>query len=135
MSKLMSKLMQMTVVIAMLGMMNGCSDDKQVSAGGAENVIKVTNWGPRATQAGKGFSIQPNGDSAIWFEFSGPGNAKNLEVWFGDQKLTGVAVIPDKGGSAQVPPNLIATPKTVPVYLVYTTKSTKIELGNFEITP
>ena len=96
--------------------------------------IKVTNWAPQSTIEGQGFMVQPGGDSAIWFEFTGQGNANNIEVWFGDQKLTGVAILPNKGGSAQIPPKLYASPKEIPVYLVNTASGKKIGIGTFVVT-
>lgn len=127
---------------ALVLLLSGCSDNSEAPKQSAAvtptaqqtQEIKVTNWGPRGTVAGKGFAVQPNGDSALWFEFSGPGNANNLEVWFGDQKLSGVAINPGKAGSAQITKEQLATPKTVPVYLVHTLSGKKIDLGIFEIS-
>jgi len=142
MSKVIKSLMQISVAIVVGSMIGGCSDNSEApkqeisTTPPAQQVeeIKVIKWGPQGTVAGKGFSVQSNGDSAIWFEFSGPGHAQNLEVWFGDQKLSGVAIIPGKGGSAQIPPTLLDAPKKVPVYLVYKVSGKKIEIGIFEIT-
>ena len=94
---------------------------------------KVINWDLRGTTAGKGFAVQPNGDSALWFEFSGPGNANNLEIWLGDQKLSGLAINPGKVGSAHITKELLVNPKKVPVHLVYALSAKKIDLGIFEI--
>jgi len=137
-----TKLALFGAIISATALMSACSDDSasQTSAAVASSApavqeIKVTKWGPHGTVAGKGFSVQPNGDSALWFEFTGSGNAKNIEVWFGDQKLSGVAIIPDQGGSAQVPAALISAPKKVLVYLLDLSTGKKSELGTFEITP
>lgn len=132
-----------SVVAAALGAA-GCSDQSSNQTVSAPQVvetqvvapdIKITNWGPQGTVSGQGFSIQPDGSSALWFEFSGAGNANNIEVWFGDNKLSGVAIIPNQGGSAQIPPELLVTPGKVPVYLMDINSGKKISLGNFEITP
>lgn len=136
------KFMLFATLISGTVLMAACSDDssKQPAvdvspASSTAQEIKVTKWGPHGTVAGKGFSVQPNGDSAIWFEFTGPGSAANLEVWFGDQKLSGVAITPGQGGSAQIPAALISSPKKVPVYLLNTADGKKYEVGSFEITP
>lgn len=134
MSKLMGKYLRLCMLVVLASLAAACSEEQKPVAK-QEVAIKVTNWGPKATQAGKGFLVQPNGDSVIGFEFSGPGDANTLEVWFGDQKLSGVAVDPGKAGSASVPPKLFAAAKSVPVYLIYTTTGAKIELGTFDILP
>lgn len=140
MSKLMGKNVRLCVLVMLASLGAACSEGqkpvaKQETVAKQEAVIKVTSWGPKSTQAGKGFQVQPNGDSVLGFEYSGPGDANTLEVWFGDQKLSGVAVVPGKAGSATVPPKLFAEAKSVPVYLIYTTTGAKTELGSFEILP
>jgi hypothetical protein len=130
------------VVIAMAGIaLSGCSDKKDMpSASKAEAVqpvapaIQVLNWGPRATAARMGFSVQKNGNSAIWFEARGIGNADMVEVWFADRKLDGMAIKPGEGGSAEVPAELLAKPGKYPVYLVTKPEGTRVELGVFEVT-
>lgn len=122
--------------------LTGCSDRKEApvapkaeAARPAAPAIQVPNWGPKATAAGQGFSVQSSGNSAIWFEQRGIGNAQMVEVWFADRKLEGVAIEPDKGGSAEVPATLIAKPGKYPVYLVTKPEGTRVELGTFEVTP
>lgn len=122
--------------------LTGCSDRKEAPAVPKAEVaqpaapaIQVPNWGPKATAAGQGFSVQSNGNSAIWFEQRGIGNAQMVEVWFADRKLEGIAITPDQGGSAEVPAKLIAKPGKYPVYLVIKPEGTRVELGTFEVTP
>lgn len=126
-------------------LLGGCSDQSsnqakpatgQVVVGAAVPNVKVNKWGAQGTVAGKGFSIQPNGSSALWFELSGPVNGSNIEVWFGDSKLSGVAIlVSQEGGSAEIPPALLKDPRKVPVYLIEKITGKKIDIGIFEITP
>lgn len=95
--------------------------------------VKIIKWGPQSIVAGETFSTQPNGDSAIWFEQSGIGNANMVEVWFDGTKLNGMAITPNVGGSAQIPPALLAKPGKFPIYLVLKPSGQKVELGTFEI--
>jgi len=136
------------VVMTMAGIaLSGCSDKKDVPvapkldtptaaapAAPAAPAVQVLNWGPKATAAGQGFSVQSGGNSAIWFEQRGIGNAQMVEVWFADRKLEGMAITPDQGGSAEVPPDLIAKPGKYPVYLVIKPEGTRIDMGTFEVT-
>lgn len=136
----MSKNIRLTLLVLLTSSVVACSDSqktlsKQEPITSQENVIKVTNWGPKSTKVGQGFLLQANGDSVIWFEFTGPADANRLEVWFGDQKLTSVAVVPGKGGSATVPPKLFSKAGNIPVYLIYTATGAKVEIGTFEISP
>jgi hypothetical protein len=140
MLNLMSRNMRLCMIIILASLGVACSDgqkpsSKQELGVKQESFIKTPNWGPKSTQAGKPFMVQSNGDSVIGFELSGPGDANTLQVWFGDQKLAGVAIAPGVSGSATVPPKLFSAAKSVPVYLIYTPTGAKIELGTFEILP
>jgi hypothetical protein len=112
----------------------GADTKAPAPAATAVPAIQIVNWGPRSTPAGKGFAVQPNGNSAIWFEARGVSTANPIEVWFGDRKLEGMALIPDKGGSAEVPPELIAKPGGFPIYLKEKSSGTRVDLGTFEVT-
>lgn len=134
MAKLVCKNLFMGVLVVLTTLVTACSESQKPVAK-QDEIIKVANWGPKSTQAGKGFNVQPNGDSVFGFEFSGPGNANNLQIWFGDQRLSEIAIVPEKAGSATVPPKLFAAAKSVPVYLIYTPTGARIDLGTFEILP
>jgi hypothetical protein len=121
--------------------LSGCSDQKSSAPAAGPQTAQVTGanvrilkWGPQLTRAGKGFAIQSSGNSAIWFEQRGIGNAEMVEVWFGDKKLGGMAIVPDAGGSAEVPPALIGSPGRFPVYLMIKPEGKRIDLGEFEVT-
>lgn len=137
----MNHVVKALVVMTMAGIaLSGCSDKKEAPAApkaeapAAAPAIKILNWGPTVTEAGKGFSVQSTGNSAIWFEQRGIGNAQMVEVWFADRKLEGMAITPDQGGSAEVPLDLIAKPGKYPVYLVIKPEGTRIDMGTFEVT-
>jgi len=131
-------------VVILLGILGvtACSDEgkNQVGIGTKATAVEqsaqqitIQKWGPHGTIAGQGFLVQKNGDSALWIEFSGPGNANNLEIWFGDTKLAS-AIEPGRGGSGQIPPALLSEPKSVPIYILDKTSGKKTEVGIFEIT-
>lgn len=93
--------------------------------------INVTAWGPQSTQAGKGFNIQKNGVSAIWFKMSGVVAPGTMEAWFGDRKLENFSVASDKGGGIQIPQELLAKTGEYPVYLVHNLSRKRYEIGKF----
>ena len=70
--------------------------------------LKVLQWGPNTTTLGTIFNKQIDGESAIWFELNGavkPGVI--FELWFGDVKLSQLALNKTMGGAAKVPTSLL----------------------------
>ena len=134
-----------------LGLMAACSDSAAPKAPvpGASPVapsaapapvtaapaVTILKWGPQGTKAGVGFAVQKSGNSALWFEQRGIHSAPSVEVWFDQTRLSGMAIKPDEGGSAEVPPDLIAKPGKYPVYLKLLPSGQRVELGVFEVTP
>lgn len=100
------------------------------SAGAAPN-IRITAWGPQSTLAGKGFNVQKNGVSAIWFKMSGAATPSMMEAWFGNKKMEKFSVSPNKGGAMQVPQELIANKGEFPVYLVHKPSKKRYDIGKF----
>ena len=97
--------------------------------------VTVLKWGPQGTKAGVGFAVQKGGNSALWFEQRGIHSAPSVEVWFDQTRLPGMAITPDQGGSAEVPPELLAKPGKYPVYLKLLPGGQRVDLGVFEVTP
>lgn len=104
------------------------SDSKNVP-----NVV-IKTWSPQSTTAGQAFNVQPNGDSALWFEASGlNGTTASYELRFDDKKLDGFAIATNVGGSAHVPMSLISKPGKYPVTLLDKRNGKKYALGTFEV--
>ncbi|MBD8049680.1 hypothetical protein [Limnohabitans radicicola] len=122
--------------MAIASLLLACSDDVKTPAS-TENKVEVSilKWGPQGTKAGKGFAIQANGNSALWFEQRGVHSAESAQVWFDNTQLTGMAITPNVGGSAEIPPALIAKPGKYPVYLILKPQNQRVELGTFEVLP
>lgn len=97
--------------------------------------VQVLNWGPKETKVGIGFSIQPNGNSALWFQQRGIPHAGAAEVWMDQTALTGTVITPNESGSAEVPAALIAKPGKYPVYLILKPQNQRVDLGTFEVLP
>lgn len=95
--------------------------------------IVITVWGPHSTRAGKGFNLQKNGVSAIWFKMTGAVVPATMEAWFGDRKLEKFVIRSDKGGSMQVPPAFIAKKGEFPVYLVHKPSKKRYDIGKFVV--
>ena len=101
----------------------------------AAPAVTILKWGPQGTKAGVGFAVQKSGNSPLWFEQRGIHSAPSVEVWFDQTRLSGMAIKPDEGGSAEVPPELIAKPGKYPMYLKLLPSGQRVELGVFEVTP
>jgi hypothetical protein len=130
------KFFNLTSALFMALALVACSDGVKDSAVAEAKIeISILKWGPQGTKAGNGFAIQPNGNSALWFEQRGIHNAESVQVWFDNTKLTGMALTPNVGGSAEVPPTLIAKPGKYPVYLILKPQNQRVELGTFEVLP
>jgi hypothetical protein len=113
-----------------------CSDETKTPVTAAGKVeVSILNWGPQGTKAGTGFAVQANGNSALWFEQRGIHSADSVQVWFDNTQLAGMALTPNVGGSAEVPPALIAKPGKYPVYLILKPQNQRVELGTFEVLP
>ena len=113
-----------------------CSESvKDVPADSSKIEVSILKWGPQETPAGKGFSVQDNGNSALWFEQRGVHSADSVQVWFDKTQLTGTVITPNVGGSAEVPPALISKPGKYPVYLIVKPDNRRVDLGAFEVLP
>jgi len=124
--------------ISFLVFISACSEStKEVLPISAEvrNTVTVLNWGPQLTKVATGFAVQANGNSALWFEQRGIHSAESVQVWFDNTQLKGMAITPNVGGSAEVPPPLIAKPGKYPVYLILKPQNQRVDLGTFEVLP
>jgi hypothetical protein len=122
-------------------LLGACSDQKNPSVApvvppvAAVAVdVKVAQWGPSTTVAGKGFAQQANGNSALWFEQKGITSPDSVEVWFGSSKLENLIITPDVVGTVEVPPELLKKVGKYPIYLVVKANGKKVEIGEFEVT-
>jgi len=132
----MKKIFTLSLVSLMTLCLTACSDGtKDVASAEKAVEIKILNWGPKETKVGTGFSLQANGNSAFWFEQRGIPHAGAAEVWLDKTSLPGSVITPNVGGSAEVPPALIAKPGKYPVYLILKPQNQRVELGTFEVLP
>ena len=97
--------------------------------------LKVVQWGPSQTTVGVVVNKQPSGESAVWFSMSGGINpGTNLELWFGETKLTDV-VFNAEGGSAILPSTLLNKAGDYPIYLIHEPSKKRFDIGVFKILP
>ena len=131
---LIARLSRFTVTGAILCVLLACSDRAvQNSPAPVAPNVTIIKWGPQVTKASQGFSVQSNGNSALWFEQRGIQSAPSVEVWFDQTRLPGVVINPDQMGSAEVPSDLLTRPGRYPVYLKVLPNGTRVELGIFEV--
>jgi hypothetical protein len=132
----MHKFLILAIASFMAFCLTACSDGiKDVPSAEKAVEIKILNWGPQETKVGTGFSIQANGNSAIWFEQRGIPHAGAAEVWLDKTVLPGSVITPNVGGSAEVPPALIAKPGKYPLYLILKPQNQRVDIGTFEVLP
>jgi hypothetical protein len=144
----MATLYRLAILGGVLSILVGCSDPATPPVPGAQPTVPgvsapapaapqvtILKWGPQGTKAGQGFAVQKSGNSALWFEQRGIHSAPSVEVWFDQARLPDIAIKPDQGGSAEVPPELLAKPGRYPVYLKLVPGGQRVDLGVFEVTP
>jgi hypothetical protein len=128
----MKKLLTVLVTASAL-LLTACFD--QPTPAKTSQEVTVAKWGPQFTKVNAPFGVQPNGNSALWFEQKGIHSAESVEVWLGDTKLSGMAIKPNEGGSAEVPPALLSKPGQLPLYFILKPSGQKVNVGTFEIKP
>jgi hypothetical protein len=98
--------------------------------------LKILTWGPKATTLGKPFNVQPDGQSAFWFNMEG--NIKpdtKLELWFSDTKLSDVVLNSKMQSSSYLPAKLLDKAGDYPIYLIHAPSKNRFDIGIFKITP
>lgn len=131
------KLSPLLFSLALAAGMSACTDSAKdtPTTTVAQTEVSILKWGPQGTSAGKGFAVQTSGNSALWFEQRGIHSADSVQVWFDNTQLPGMAITPNAGGSAEVPPTLISKPGKYPVYLILKPQNQRVDLGMFEVLP
>jgi hypothetical protein len=112
----------------------GCSDSSNSVPANEVSQIEVRNWGPHTTNVGKSFNIQPNGESAIWFETTWTGKAESLIVRIDNQTLDKVAVNSGKAISVTIPSSFLIAPKKSSIKLINKVTGQQVDVGVFEVT-
>jgi hypothetical protein len=94
--------------------------------------VAVDAWGPNRTSAGESFNLQPDGASALWA--TGRGFQHMKRFIFGDWDLKTTVTHAGAKLSAEIPPHLIAEPRTV-VLEMDTIYGERLKIGEFRILP
>lgn len=130
------KILNLIFGLAISVTMIACGDHSQKSTPALNtNDVTILKWGPQGTKAGTGFAVQANGNSALWFEQRGIHSAESVQVWWDATQLPGMAITPNVGGSAEIPPSLISAPGKFPVYLILQPQNQRVDIGTFEVLP
>ena len=106
----------------------------QGAAAAAE--VKVEDWGPRETSAGKPFNVQPNGKSALWIKVTGLNTSAGVKLFFGDALLEDVHVATNVVTASLPAQNtLLDKPGDQAVVLVEGATNRKVQVGTFKVLP
>ena len=94
--------------------------------------LVVINWGPRSTEQGKSFNVQPSGKSAIWIEVDGLLNSPDTKVLFGGRPMEDIC-IHDLGVNAAIPTSYLTDIGTKNVVIEDYHSGKVIFVGEFSI--
>nr|NJM00995.1 radical SAM protein [Desulfobacula sp.] len=94
--------------------------------------LVVTNWGPRLTEIGKPFNVQPSGKSAIWIEIAGLHNSPDIKVLFGGRPMEDIC-IHDLGVNASIPTSYLTDIGTKNIVIEGHHSGNHIFVGQFSI--
>lgn len=122
-------------ILAAAFIVSACDKTESAATSETKPNIIIQNWGPQTGNTKKTFNVQPNGQSAIWFEMKGAVQPQDMEAYFGDKKIDGLTIQSEKGGALLVPEGLLVKPGKYPVYLMHTPSKTRIDIGPFEVRP
>ena len=125
---------------AALVAVTGCGDKPADAPAPAPQVaaaeVKVEDWGPRETGAGKPFNVQPNGKSALWIKVTGLNASAGVKLFVGDALLEDVNVATNLVTASLPAQNtLLDKPGDQAVVLVEGATNRKVQVGTFKVLP
>jgi len=107
----------------------GCGQD---SSDNMASRPVIENWGPKQTVQGKGFNVQPSGESAMWIKVADLPDARRYKVRIGVFEAQPAKRIASGVGVA-VPDALLKSVGDHQVVLVDDATGGEIVVGTFEV--
>jgi hypothetical protein len=108
----------------------GCGQDTGEKAAGPV----IESWGPKETVQGKGFNVQPSGNSAMWIKATGLSDARGYKIKIGEFEAQ-PAKRTASGVGAVVPDALLKSLGSHRVVLIDDATGGEIFVGTFEVSP
>ena len=101
-------------------------------------IARLERWGPRSSNVGEQFNVQPNGNSALWFQFVKLDRHVDYRIHIGSQPiLTTVAVdrnLITASLTQKFSRQIVSTAGRLPIHLVDPLEGKQL-IGHFEILP
>lgn len=97
-------------------------------------IVRVTDWGPRSTEAGRPVNVQADGHSGLWFQATGAPPWLKLEI---DGDLVPVSVAEDlftSGLFDKLQERILAAPGEYPIVLIDEMARIRQPVGHFVVT-
>jgi len=122
--------------------LSGCGKDKESADQAASPVlhkltasqISISRWGPQSIEIGEKSNRRENGDVGIWFEQKGIASAKDIEIWFGKEKLnTTWYVKPNEVVTLDIPSNLVTVPGKTRLFIKLLPSMDEVDIGALEV--
>lgn len=110
--------------------LGGCGQPSSEKSAG----VVVESWGPKQTVEGKGFNIQPGGESAMWIKATGLPDGRAYKVKIGDFEAQPVRRTASGVGTA-VPAALLTSVGSHRVMLLDDATGAETLVGTFEVLP
>jgi hypothetical protein len=104
----------------------------KLAAGAAK--MRVLNWGPRSTPAGKVPNAQPDGTAGIWVQVADAGDIGDVRMTLGGQPASSTGVSPATV-TAAFSPALFSAEGTHEIAIKQLFTGTVIKVGTFSVTP
>jgi hypothetical protein len=122
--------------------LSGCGKDKESADQAASPVlqkltasqISISRWGPQSIEIGDKSNRRENGDVGIWFEQRGIVSAKDIEIWFGNEKLnTTWYVKPNEVVTLDISANLVTSPGKTQLFIKLPASVETVVIGTLEV--
>lgn len=102
----------------------------------AEKVkTEIIRWGPQSVELSDRSLRRANGDLGIWFEQKGISSSKEIEIWFGDERLTTTAYVkPNEVVTFDIPVSLLGATGSRPLFIKLTTTGEIVPIGTLTLS-
>ena len=101
-------------------------------------IAQLERWGPRSSNVGEPFNVQPNGNSALWFRFVNLDRHADYKIYIGSQPiLTSIGVernLITAGLTPKHSRHIVSTEGKIPIHLVDPIRGKQM-IGHFHVQP
>jgi hypothetical protein len=113
-------------------------DDSNSAASGPETspiIVEVTNWGPRSTEQGEPFNVQPDGHSGLWFAATNAPSWVKIVIAGTEAPTTVLDRAITSGLFGEEGYRVLSTPGSHPIELYDPVSGIRQPIGEFIVRP